>query len=132
MEHLLQMRQFFNSGKTKPYTFRKTQLTKLRDAVIKFEEQIHQALYTDLKKNPEECWVTETGFLIAELNNAIKHLKAWMQPETVQTNLLNAPSKSFILQEPMGVVLIISPGIIRFNCYLHHLQGQWQQAIVLY
>ncbi len=105
----MQMRAYFEGGITKPYAFRKEQLKKLQQAVKKYEQQLHEALYTDLKKSPEECWVTETGFLLAEINNVLKHLKGWMQPEMVGTNLLNMPSKSFVLQEPLGVVLIISP-----------------------
>ena len=31
-----------------------------------------------------------------------------MQPKTVKTNLLNFPSSSQIIQEPLGVVLIIA------------------------
>lgn len=103
------MRQFFESGKTRSYAFRREQLIKLKNAVRKFEEPLHKALYADLKKSPEECWVTETGFLQAELSNAIKNLKRWMQPELVPTNLLNIPSSSRVMKEPLGVVLIIGP-----------------------
>ena len=123
MEHLLQMRQFYNSGQTKPFAFRKAQLLKLRDAVKKYEKQIHEALYTDLKKSPEECWVTETGFLLAEISHTLKHLKNWMQPELVPTNLLNLPSKSYVLQEPLGVVLIISPWNYPFQLLMTPLAG---------
>ena len=103
------MRQFFESGKTRSYAFRREQLIKLKNAVRKFEEPLHEALYADLKKSPEECWVTETGFLQAELSNAIKNLKRWMQPELVPNNLLNIPSSSRVMKEPLGVVLIIGP-----------------------
>ena len=123
MEHLLQMQQFYNSGQTKPFAFRKAQLLKLRDAVKKYEKQIHEALYTDLKKSPEECWVTETGFLLAEISHTLKHLKNWMQPELVPTNLLNLPSKSYVLQEPLGVVLIISPWNYPFQLLMTPLAG---------
>lgn len=109
MEQLERMRQFFESGKTRSYAFRREQLIKLKNAVRKFEEPLHEALYADLKKSPEECWVTETGFLQAELSNAIKNLKRWMQPELVPTNLLNIPSSSRVMKEPLGVVLIIGP-----------------------
>ncbi len=103
------MRSYFNSGATRSYAFRKQQLIKLRDAIKKFEQPLHEALYVDLKKSPEECWVTETGFLTAEITNTIRNLRKWMEPEGVSTNLLNLPSKSYVLQEPLGVVCIISP-----------------------
>ncbi len=103
------MRQYFDSGATKPYAFRKAQLIKLRTALLQFETAFHEALYKDLKKSPEECWVTETGFLLSEINATISQLKKWMQPDLVSTNLLNMPSSSYILQEPLGTVLIIGP-----------------------
>ena len=62
-----------------------------------------------LKKSPEESWVTETGFFLSEVSNAINNLDQWMKPKTVGTNLLNLPSKSYVMTEPLGVVLIISP-----------------------
>ncbi len=105
----MKMRGYYDGGITKKHVFRKEQLVKLRDAVKKYERQFHEALYADLKKSPEECWVTETGFLISEINATIKGLKQWMQPEMVGTNLLNFPSSSYVLKEPLGVVLIIGP-----------------------
>lgn len=108
-DFLNSMRQYFETGTTKTYEFRKTQLLKLRKAVIQNESALHEALYADLKKNPEECWVTETGFVVSEIGNALNKLRAWMEPEKVKTNLLNLPSKSYVVTEPLGVVLIISP-----------------------
>ena len=109
MDNLMQLRNYFNTGITKSYSFRKEQLNKLRAAVKKYELQIHEALYNDLKKSAEESWVTETGFLLSEISYTLKHLKTWMQPEMVPTNLLNMPSKSYVMQEPLGIILVISP-----------------------
>ena len=106
---LLSMRTYFDSGATKTYWFRKEQLIKLKNCLINSATQLQEALYTDLKKSPEECWVTETGFVLSEITNALKNLKKWIEPEKVPTNLLNFPSKSYVLSEPLGVVLIIAP-----------------------
>ncbi len=119
----MQMRRYYDSGVTRNYTFRKEQLLKFRNAIRKYEEQLHEALYTDLKKSPEECWVTETGFLTSEISAAIKALKQWMQPEMVGTNLVNFPSNSYVLKEPLGVVLIIGPWNYPVNIFLTPLVG---------
>jgi len=104
---LHRMRQFYNSGQTRPYHFRKQQLQKLRSAIVSHEGNLHAALHTDLKKSPEESWITETGLLVSEINFTLKNLSQWMQPERVKTNLVNFPSSSYVMREPLGVVLII-------------------------
>ena len=108
-EQLQQLRRFYNEHKTFSYEFRKQQLQKLKEAVLEHEKDLYDALYDDLKKSVEESWVTEIGFLIAEINHTLKHLGKWMQPQKVPTNLMNLPSKSFVYKEPLGVVLIIAP-----------------------
>jgi aldehyde dehydrogenase (NAD+) len=123
VNELTEMRRFYESGATRQYAFRKLQLQKLKKAVIKYEQQIFHALKTDLKKSKEESWVTENGFLLTEINTALKHLRQWMKPESVETNLLNLPSKSYILNEPLGVVLIISPWNYPFQLLLAPLVG---------
>lgn len=109
LNHLSLMRQFFESGITRSYQFRKEQLQKLKQAILSCEQELHDALFTDLKKSAEEAWVTETGFLLSEINNALKNLRRWMEPERTATNLVNLPSSSYVLKEPLGVVLIIAP-----------------------
>ena len=120
---LEEMRACYNSGATRSYSFRKEQLQKLRAAILKYEEEMHQALFSDLKKNPEESWITETGFVLSEISTTLKHLKEWMQPEIKKTNLLNIPAKSYVLKEPLGVVLIIGPWNYPMNLLFTPLVG---------
>ena len=106
---LTQVQTYYASGVTQSLAWRKQQLNTLKKALIQYEEKINEALYTDLKKNREEVWITELGYTIAEINFALKNLHRWMGRERVATNLFNFPSKSYILPEPLGVVLIIGP-----------------------
>jgi aldehyde dehydrogenase (NAD+) len=108
-EQLNSLRDYFNSGATRTYAFRKAQLQTLKASILKYEQALYEALHADLKKSAEESWVTETGFLIGAINTTLKGLREWMQPERVPTNLVNFPSSSRILREPVGVVLIIGP-----------------------
>ena len=109
INELLKMRQYFETGITKSYAFRKEQLILLKNSVLKYQQAIQEALYKDLKKSPEESWITETGFLLSEIAYITDHLKEWIEPASVSTNLLNIPSKSYIVNEPLGTVLIIGP-----------------------
>jgi len=109
LEKLQRMRNYYNSGVTRTKSFRRQQLLNLKKSVLKYEREIQDALYADLKKSPEETWVTETGFLLSEISVLIKNLHTWMEPERVPTNLVNLPSSSFIIREPLGIVMVISP-----------------------
>jgi len=123
VKQLKQMRQYFDTGATRSYAFRKKQLEVLKQAVQDHEEEIYTALYTDLKKSKEECWVTENGFFMAEMSAMLDGLKSWMEPESVSTNMLNLPSSSRIEKEPMGVVLIIGPWNYPFQLLFAPLIG---------
>lgn len=103
------MRRCFEAGALRSYESRVHALSRLRDALLQHEGAINEALAADLGKSIEESWVTETGFVLSELRHTLKHLKGWMRPERVGTNLLNLPSRSRIYREPLGVVLIIGP-----------------------
>lgn len=103
------LQQFFNTNATTSYQFRRNSLLKLKATLLKYEQEIYAALYTDLKKSKEDAYVTELGLVLSEISHTLKHLKKWMAPKRVGTNLLNLPGSSKIYKQPLGVVLIIAP-----------------------
>lgn len=117
------LRSYFATGDTQSYAFRIEQLQRLKKAVLDAEKELYQALYADLKKTQEDAWATEIGFFLSELNHTIKNLKQWMEPTSVATNLVNLPSASFIVQEPLGVVCIIAPWNYPFQLLFTPLIG---------
>jgi aldehyde dehydrogenase (NAD+) len=117
------LKDYFSTGATQTYAFRLLQLNRLKKAVLDSEKILYEALYADLKKTDEDAWATEVGFFLSELNYTIKHLQEWMQPKSVATNLVNMPSTSYTIQEPLGVVCIIAPWNYPFQLLFTPLIG---------
>jgi aldehyde dehydrogenase (NAD+) len=123
VNQLESMRAYFKTNATKEYAFRKQQLLKLKRSILKYEEELYKSLYIDLKKSKEEIWVTEIGFVIAEINATLKNLHSWMRRKNAGTNLLNLPSTGFLVPEPLGVVLIVAPWNYPFQLLFAPLVG---------
>ncbi len=109
MNHLQNIKNFFNTGATLDYEFRRKHLEALKNVIKKYEEEINAAMYSDLKKSKEETWASETGLLMGEINYAIKNLHKWMRPKKVSTGIVTFPSSGKIYMDPLGVVFIIAP-----------------------
>ena len=102
-------RTFFNAGNTLDVEFRRSALEKLKAAIKSREKEIRDALKKDLGKPEYEAYITETGFLLHELGQTIRHLKKWMRPRRKPTPFYLQPGTSRIVYAPLGVNLIISP-----------------------
>lgn len=100
-------RSFFDSGETLDVKFRRKQLKLLEELLRENEEQLFEAIYSDFQKSEFETTVTELEFIYMEIREAVRKLDRWSRPQRVATNLLNFPSHSFVMPEPLGVSLII-------------------------
>ncbi|WP_245157096.1 aldehyde dehydrogenase [Anaerovorax sp. IOR16] len=100
---------YFFEGNTLPMEFRRKQLLKLKQALQVYEPRIMEALKKDLGKSAFESYETELGMVLSELNFALLNLKKWTKKKNTKTPWVHFPSKSAMYQEPLGVVLILSP-----------------------
>jgi len=123
VETIESQRRFFLSQKTKDVKFRIENLKKLKKAILKYEGDIFEALKMDLNKTKFEAFATEIGFVLEEISHHIKHLQKWMKPVKVRTDLVNFGSRSYVLHEPFGVVLIMSPWNYPFQLLMDPLVG---------
>ncbi len=104
-----EMRDFFQTGTTLDVAWRKKQLKALRASISNHESAILKALHEDLGKSDFEGFATELGIVYSEIDQHLKHLDAWSRPKRVRSTILSFPSRSYIVKQPLGVVLIMSP-----------------------
>lgn len=116
-------KKFFNSNQTKGYEFRIEQLKKLKSAIKQHEDEITEALYDDLHKSSVEAYTTEIGFVLNSIDYTMKRLKKWMKPKKVKTPLFMFGSKSYVVDEPLGVIAIIGPYNYPFQLVMEPLIG---------
>lgn len=102
-------RKFFITGKTLGISYRLENLKKLRTLILQYEQEIRDAMWKDFHKPGFEVTSTETRFVLKELNFAISNLRRWAKPKRVKTPLLHFIASSYILPQPFGQVLVLSP-----------------------
>ncbi|MBI9039852.1 aldehyde dehydrogenase [Lutibacter sp.] len=123
IRYIESQRVFFSTNQTKNINFRIKQLKKLKQAIVKYQTKIEDALWIDLHKSPEEAYLTEISIVTGEINNHIKHLKAWAKTKRVSTPFHLLPSYSKIIYEPLGIALIVAPWNYPFQLLINSLVG---------
>ena len=116
-------RTFFETGTTLSLDFRLQSLKKLHDAILRMEPQINAALQSDLGKSATETYMCETGMTLSELSYMRRHLRRFAKDRHVLTPLAQFPSDSFVVHEPYGVTLIMSPWNYPFMLLMEPLIG---------
>ncbi|MDQ7110831.1 aldehyde dehydrogenase [Staphylococcus ureilyticus] len=116
-------KQYFNTHETKSLKFRKKQLKQLSKSIKNYENDLLEAFQKDLGKNKVEAYATEIGFTLKNIKSARKELKNWTKTKQVNTPLFMFPTKSYIMKEPYGTVLIIGPFNYPFQLLIEPLIG---------
>ena len=89
---------------------RRSDLTKLRDAVEKNADRLAAAISADFgNRSRHETEIGEVLPVLAAIRHARQHLRGWMRPGRVAVPLELLPGRARILYQPVGVVGIISP-----------------------
>jgi aldehyde dehydrogenase (NAD+) len=104
-----QSRQAFDSGITRPLSWRKTQLETMITMLEKHQDELSAALKVDLGRGVEEAWLYDIGFTITEVKLMLKNLKKWTAPRKVPTPMVTKPASSMRVPQPLGVVCVIAP-----------------------
>ena len=102
-------RKFFSTGNTFDIKFRLAALDKLKKTIKTHEKELLEAIKQDLGKSASESYMCEVGLLLEKISYTRKHLRSWARTRRKCTPLTNFHAKSMIVQEPYGVVLIMSP-----------------------
>ena len=116
-------RSHFQTGAALGLTARRTALKRLGAAIRAHERDISAALMADLNKSSTEGYMCEVGLTLSELSFVEKRLARWMRDRNHLTPLAQFPARSFTVQEPYGVVLIMSPWNYPFLLTMEPLIG---------
>ncbi len=114
---------FFKSGATLEIKFRKAMLVKFLNAIEKWEDRLADALWTDLHKSYEEAYLTEISIVKGEIKSHLRKVEGWARRKKAHTPIKLFPSRSYIVKEPLGNSLIISPWNYPVQLLLNPLVG---------
>ena len=116
-------RAFYAGGTTRDVAWRIGRLKDLKAGLRKWEKPLCDALWEDLHKSPEEAYMTEIGLVYGEIGEAIRKTRKWAKRRRKATPLTGLPSSSYIVREPLGCSLILSPWNYPVQLLLNPLVG---------
>jgi len=93
-------------------------LRRFEKAIFAHQDDIRAAMWEDYRKPAAEVDLSEIYPVVSEARHAIRHLRSWMRPKRVGMRMALLGSRSSILHEPKGVVLILAPWNFPFNLTL--------------
>ncbi|KZR70530.1 Aldehyde dehydrogenase [Prochlorococcus marinus str. MIT 1313] len=96
---LSELRNPVISGLTRPEAWRRQQLKQIEALIEKHQEEVLDALATDLGKPPTEA-LFELIALRGELKLAQRQLSRWMQARHVQVPLAHQPGQAEVILDP--------------------------------
>lgn len=102
-------KKFFASGATLSVAYRKARLDAFARGMKKWEQPLYDALWTDLHKSHEEAFLTEISIVLGEIRTARKKVSSWARREMRMPKMAVLPSMSYVVKEPLGTALIVSP-----------------------
>lgn len=108
-EMVKKQRAYFAEGRTLKVEQRIEALNRLEQGILNCEQDLYTALKKDLGKSRAESYMCEVGLTLSELRFVRKHVRKWSREKRVLTPLAQFHAKSFTVQEPYGVVLVMSP-----------------------
>jgi aldehyde dehydrogenase (NAD+) len=103
------LRATFAGGRTRELRWRLDQLAAVRKLLDESEDQIAEALASDLGRPAHDAWLGDVASSKAEASYAGKHLRRWMRRRRTGMPLSMRPGRAFYQYEPLGVVLVIGP-----------------------
>ncbi|CAD6193957.1 unnamed protein product [Caenorhabditis auriculariae] len=106
-------REHFLTGATRSIENRKQTLTTVKQMLEENAEEVNAAIYEDLHRVNDEA-----GRVAAEAVEIIQHLEEWSAPTKTEASApFNAEEDvAYIVREPVGVVLVISPWNFPLTC----------------
>ena len=116
-------KEYFRTGATLDIEFRKQMLRRFLATFERWEERLCDALWADLHKSYEEAYLTEISIVKAEAKMHLKHLASWAKRRKMATPIKLFPSKSYVVKEPLGNALVVSPWNYPVQLLLNPLVG---------
>lgn len=102
-------RKSFETGAGFDLDTRLRRIESVRRMLVEQTADFTAALAQDLRKHPDESWMTEIGFVCNEVQHTAKNLRKWLAPERSSVPLSLRPATARIVRDPLGVVLVIAP-----------------------
>lgn len=106
---IAEQKKFFNTATTIPIKYRLDALKKLHCCIKTRESEICAALSADLGKSAYESFMCEVGLVLSEISWMIRNTPRLAKAKKVASPLTQFHAKSFVIKEPLGTVLIMSP-----------------------
>lgn len=122
-DRFAQLKEFYASGNTRSIEFRRESLRRLREVIIDHSGELEKALYDDLRKSSAESYLTEIAIVLEEIRIQMKNLRKWSRDKRVASPLAMFPSRSRVIYEPKGTVLVMAPWNYPFQLALNPVVG---------